>query len=125
MRIGIVGLDHDHVWELLDYISREPQADLVAIADDHPALVSRAKSKVPATVKFYGDYRVMLDAAKLQAVFVTTENSRHLEILRECAKRHIHFSTEKPIATNAADAREMERLAKEAGIKLMVNYWNA
>ena len=59
------------------------------------------------------------------AVIITTSNDRHLEILRECAKRHIHYSVEKPMATNAADAREMERLAKEAGIKLMVNYWNA
>jgi len=32
---------------------------------------------------------------------------------------------EKPMATNGADAREMERLTKQAGIKLMVNYWNA
>jgi predicted dehydrogenase len=58
-------------------------------------------------------------------VIVTTANDRHLEILRECAKRHIHYSVEKPMATNAADAREMERLAKQAGIKVMVNYWNA
>jgi predicted dehydrogenase len=29
------------------------------------------------------------------------------------------------MATSAADAREMERLAREANIKLMVNYWNA
>jgi len=29
------------------------------------------------------------------------------------------------MAVNAADAREMERLANEANIKLMVNYWNA
>jgi len=29
------------------------------------------------------------------------------------------------MAVNAADAREMERLANEAKIKLMVNYWNA
>lgn len=59
------------------------------------------------------------------AIFVTTANDRHLKILRECARRHIHFSAEKPMATNAADAREMERLADQAGIKLMVNYWNA
>jgi predicted dehydrogenase len=32
---------------------------------------------------------------------------------------------EKPMATSAADAREMERLASQARIKLMVNYWNA
>jgi predicted dehydrogenase len=124
-RIAIIGLDHDHVWELLRCIASEPQAELVAIADAHPDLVHEAKSQVPANVKFYPDYVKMLDEAKPEAVFVTTENDRHLEILRECAKRHIHYSTEKPMATNAADAREMGRLADEAGIKLMVNYWNA
>src|SRR5256884_6517465 len=39
--------------------------------------------------------------------------------------RSIHYSTEKPMATTAADAREMQRLANQAGIKVMVNYWNA
>ncbi|HEV2729191.1 MAG TPA: Gfo/Idh/MocA family oxidoreductase [Terriglobales bacterium] len=124
-RLAIVGLDHDHVWELLKYIASEPEAELVAIADPHPNLVNQARSQVPGSVNFYSDYIKMLDEAKPEAVFVTTENDRHLEILRECAKRHIHYSTEKPMATNAADAREMERLANQAGIKLMVNYWNA
>ena len=124
-RIAIVGLDHDHVWELLKYIAGEPEADLVAIADNHPDLVTQAKSQVPANVKFYSDYIKMLDEAKPAAVFVTTSNNQHLEILRECAKRHIHYSTEKPMATSAADAREMDRVADQAGIKLMVNYWNA
>jgi len=124
-RLAIVGLDHDHVWELLKYIASEPEAELVAIADPHPNLVSQARSQVPGSVKFYSDYIKMLDEAKPEAVFVTTELDRHLEILRQCAKRHIHYSTEKPMATNAADAREMERLANQAGIKLMVNYWNA
>ena len=124
-RLAIVGLDHDHVWGLLKDLAAEPDAELVAIADTHPALVDQAKTKVPATVKFYSDYRQMLDGAKPEAVIVTTENDRHVEILRECAKRHIHYSTEKPMATNAADAREMERLADQAGIKVMINYWNA
>ena len=124
-RIAIVGLDHDHVWELLRYIAGEADAELVGIADNHPDLINQAKSQVPASVQFYSDYIKMLDEAKPVAVFVTTANDRHLEILRECAKRHIHYSTEKPMATNAADAREMERLADQAGIKLMVNYWNA
>ncbi|HYL86892.1 MAG TPA: Gfo/Idh/MocA family oxidoreductase [Candidatus Angelobacter sp.] len=124
-RIAIAGLDHDHVWGLLEDIAKEPKAELVAVADTHPALVSQAKAKVPASVKFYVDYVQMLDEVKPDAVMATTENDRHLEILRECAKRHIHYSTEKPMATNAADAREMERLANQAGIKVMVNYWNA
>lgn len=124
-RIAVVGLDHDHVWGLLHDIAGEPNAELIAIADTHPELISKAKSQVAAGVRFYSDYVRMLDEAKPEAVIVTTANDRHLEIVRECAKRHIHVSTEKPMATNAADAREMERLAEKAGIKLMINYWNA
>jgi len=124
-RLAIIGLDHDHVWGLLRDLAGEPNAELVAIADAHQSLVDQAKAQVPPTVKFYSDYVKMLDEMKPDGVIVTTENDRHLEILRECAKRHIHYSTEKPMATNAADAREMERLANQAGIKVMVNYWNA
>src|ERR1700716_4648816 len=124
-RLAVVGLDHDHVWSLLKNVAGEPSAELIAIAESDPALVTRAQKEVPATVKFYSDYVAMLDEAKPDAVIATTSNDRHLEILRQCAKRHIHFSTEKPMATNAKDASEMERLAREAKIKLMVNYWNA
>jgi predicted dehydrogenase len=124
-RLAIIGLDHDHVWGLLRDLAGEPSAELIAIADDHQPLVEQAKTKVPPTVKFYSDYLKMLDEMKPDGVIVTTENDRHLEVLRECAKRHIHYSTEKPMATTAADAREMEKLANQAGIKVMVNYWNA
>jgi len=124
-RVAVVGLDHDHVWGLLKDLATDPQSDFVAIADAHPELVSKAKSQVSAAVKFYSDYIRMLDEAKPEAVIITTENDKHLEIVRECAKRHINVSMEKPMATNAADAREMERLTNAAGIKLMVNYWNA
>ena len=124
-RISIVGLDHDHVWDLLKYLENEPNAELVAIAEPQPALVKEAKSRVQSSVKFYSAYVPMLDEVKPDAVIVTTSNDRHLEILRECAKRHVHYSVEKPMALNAADAREMEKLANQAGIKLMVNYWNA
>jgi predicted dehydrogenase len=124
-RVAIVGLDHDHVWELLKQLEAEPDAELVAIAESEGPLAEKAKAQVRDGVKFYSDYVPMLDETKPDAVIVATSNDRHLEILRQCAKRHIHYSVEKPMATNAADAREMERLANQAGIKLMVNYWNA
>jgi len=124
-RLAVIGLDHDHVWSLLKDLAGEPSAELIAIAESDSALVARAQKQVPAAVKFYTDYVAMLDDAKPDAVIVTTSNDKHLEILRQCAKRHIHYSAEKPMAVNAADAREMERLANEAKIKLMVNYWNA
>jgi len=124
-RLAIVGLDHDHVWGILGTLAKEPDAQLVGIYDAHDDLVKQAMQKVPPNIIFYNDYVKMLDMAKPDAVIVTTANNQHLAILRECAKRKIHFFTEKPMASTGADAREMERLAREAGIKLMVNYWNA
>jgi predicted dehydrogenase len=121
-RVAVVGLDHDHVWGRLKTLVSLPEAELVAIADTHPELIEKAKTRVPAEVKFYNDYSEMLDQMKPDAVIVTTANNLHLPILRACAQRHIHFFTEKPMASSGADAREMARLAREAGIKLMVNY---
>jgi predicted dehydrogenase len=124
-RVAIVGLDHDHVWGLVKTIASEPEAELVGVADPRAELRDKARAEVPAGVKFYADCIQMLDELKPEAVIVTTANNRHLAILRECAKRKIHYFTEKPMASTACDAREMERLARAAGIKLMVNYWNA
>jgi predicted dehydrogenase len=123
-RFVIVGLDHDHVWSRMKSLLQTPGAELVAISDTHPKLIDKAKALVPPSVKFFSDYTEMLDQMKPDAVIVTTANNLHLPILRACARRHINYFTEKPMASSGADAREMTRLASEAGIKLMVNYWN-
>jgi predicted dehydrogenase len=123
-RFAVVGLDHDHVWSRLKALLKTPDTELVAIADTHPELIEKAKAQVPPSVKFFSDYTEMLDQMKPDVVIVTTANNLHLPILRACARRRIHFFTEKPMASTGADAREMARLGSEAGIKLMVNYWN-
>jgi len=94
VRIAIVGLNHDHVWGILKDIAGEGSAELVAIAESDSVLVSRAKGLVPPSVRFFDDFVRMLDDVRPEAVVATTANDRHLEILRECARRHIHFSTE-------------------------------
>ena len=91
----------------------------MAIADPHPDLIEKARKTYPG-VKLYADYVKMLDEVKPDAVMSTTPNNRHLEITRECAKRKIHLWFQKPMATSGKDAREMERLATEAGITLMI-----
>ena len=123
-RFAIVGLDHDHVWGRMETLLKNPDAELVAISDTYTELIDKAKARVPASVKFFSDYTEMLDQMKPEAVIVTTANNLHLPILHACATRHIHYFTEKPMASSGADAREMARLASAAGIKLMVNYWN-
>ena len=125
VRIALIGLENDRMQGTLKDVAREPAAELLAVAGANPELVALARAHVPPTVRFYSDYIKMLDEIKPDAVLVDTATSRHLEILRECAKRHIHFLTELPMASSAAEAREMESLSSAANIKLMVNFRNA
>lgn len=124
VRLAVVGLNHDHVWGLLNDLARAPQADLVAIADPDPVLVAKARSRVGPHVRFYSSYTKMLDEIKPDGVIITTETDHHLAIVRACAKRGINVEMEKPMATTGADAREMLRLAQAQHIVLMVNYVN-
>jgi len=57
----------------------------------------------------------MLDEAKPDIVWAFVENNRHLEILKECAPRHINVIYEKPLASTYKDALAMADLAKKHG----------
>jgi predicted dehydrogenase len=122
-RLAHVGLQLDGAWGFMKQEQAEPEAELVAVADSHPDLIEKAKAVTGPGTKFYADYVKMLDEVKPDAVIATTPNAEHLELLKACAKRHIHLWFQKPMATNVKDAKEMERLANEAGITLMINYW--
>jgi len=123
-RLAWIGLELDGAWGFMKQAQEESEAELVAVADPHPDLLERARGAAKPEVKFFGDYVRMLDEMEPDAVLSTTPNNQHLEIVRACAKRRIHVWFQKPMAANLKDAREMERLAREAGIVLMVNYWN-
>lgn len=124
VRFAVVGLEHDHIWGILRELAKVPQAQLVAVADPHPQLIEKVKSRVPAGVKFYSNYITMLDQVKPQAVITTTATYLHYPVAKACAVRHINVEMEKPMATTADDARAMERLAETYHIKLMVNYFD-
>jgi predicted dehydrogenase len=123
-RLAWVGFELDGSWTFMKQAQAEPNAEVVAVADPHPELLERAKLQAGANARAYSDYVKMLDEVKPDAVCATLPNIQHLPLLRECAKRRIHVWFQKPIATSAKDAREMERLAEQSGIRLMINYVN-
>ncbi len=128
LRMAHIGLELDGSWSWIREVFLNPSTQLVAIADPHPELLDRARAAAPTGTSILADYRQMLDTIHPEAVTVTVPNSRHLEIVRECARRRIHVWFQKPMASTGADAREMERLAREAGIVLMISYhtqWSA
>jgi predicted dehydrogenase len=123
LRLGIIGLVHDHLWWYLDSAKAMQDARIVCAADPSAALRDRIGGILGlAPGSLHADYRRMLEKEKLDACLVFTENSRHAEVAVACASRGIHAMVEKPMASSLADADRMLAAAKEGGARLMVNY---
>jgi predicted dehydrogenase len=122
-RAAVIGLVHAHEGSYLPRMTRSEQIKLVGIAETIPELVQQAKEQQGAKdVPFFDDYRKMLDETKPDFVWAFVENNRHMEILKECAPRHIHVIYEKPLASTYKDALAMVELAKKYNVKVMCNY---
>ncbi len=122
-RAAVIGLVHAHEASNLPRMIRNPQIKVVGIAETIPELVQLAKERQGAKdIPFFDDYRKMLDETKPDFVWAFVENNRHLEILKECAPRHINVIYEKPLAASYQDALAMAELAKKYNVKVMCNY---
>src|ERR1019366_940060 len=122
-KIAVIGLIHSHEGTYVPRMTRSELVKLVGIAESIPDLVNLAKESQGAKdVPFFDDYKKMLDETKPDFVWAFVENNRHLEILRECAPRHIHVIYEKPLASTYKDAMAMADLAKKYNVKVMCNY---
>lgn len=122
-KIAVIGLIHSHEGTYVPRMTRSELVKLVGIAESIPDLVNLAKESQGAKdVPFFADYKKMLDETKPDFVWAFVENNRHLEILKECAPRHIHVIYEKPLASTYKDAMAMADLAKKYNVKVMCNY---
>jgi predicted dehydrogenase len=120
VRVAFWGLVHDHGLWVLPQVIENPEAQLVGVGAERNDLFDRVK-QIPADVPRFTNLVAMLDATHPDALVTLAPNNQHLSILRECAKRHIHMYTHKPMATTGKDARAMAKLAKEARITFMIN----
>jgi predicted dehydrogenase len=121
-KVAIIGLVHSHYGTNLPRILKNPDVKLVGIAETIPDLVAEARKMGASDVPFFDDYRKMLDQTKPDIVWAYVENSRHLEIAKECAPRKINLMFEKPLGPTYKDALAIATLAKKHGIQVMCNY---
>jgi predicted dehydrogenase len=122
-KIALVGLVHSHVWGHLANILKSKDVKLVGVAEPNPALLAEAeKAGVEKSLLTSEDYVKMIDRTKPDIVWGFVENNRHLEIVKVCAPRKINVIFEKPLASTGADAREIQKLAKQNGIRIQTNY---
>lgn len=114
IKVGIVGSKFAADFHAFSY-RRNPTVEIVAAAAiDNLEPFSR-KWNIPRT---YPDYQEMLAKEDLDLVSVCVPNFLHHDVVLAAAKCGKHVLCEKPLATTAADAREMLAACRKAGVLL-------
>ncbi|MEW6302490.1 MAG: Gfo/Idh/MocA family oxidoreductase [Verrucomicrobiota bacterium] len=120
VRLGVLGLTHDHIWDNLKDVQHLKDARLIAVADpNHPLLDRAAREYSCAT---YTDYETMLEKEELHAVLVYSDNATGVEVAEQAAARGLHLLVEKPMAATLAGADRMLAAVRVAKVRLMVNW---
>lgn len=122
VRMGIVGMTHDHVRGILNNPKHEGMI-LVGFAEPNKALALKylKDAKLPDSL-WFPSLEAMIQKAKPEAVCDFRSTFEHLETVEKCAPKKIHVMVEKPLAVNLIHAKRMEQLAKRYGIQLITNY---
>jgi predicted dehydrogenase len=72
--------------------------------------------------KAAASYDAILEDRTIEAVINTTPNGVHLETSRAAARAGKHVFLDKPIANTIADARELTKACRDAGVVLALGY---
>jgi predicted dehydrogenase len=121
LRIAVAGVGSFSQRVLIPGLLACPEADLVAIygpTADKTAGIAQ-KLGVP---RAYTDYERLLDESRPGAVVVATPNDLHLPMALAALRRGMAVCCEKPLATTPAEAEELARAAREAGVPTAVNF---
>jgi predicted dehydrogenase len=122
MKIGILGLVHDHIFlmnEINNFQAIE-NVEVTCAADVNEALLKKACNM--GVKRTYKDYKEMLVREDLDAVGVYAENYLHGEYTEAAAENGLHLLVEKPMAANLEIAQKMFDAAKKKKVKLMINF---
>jgi len=118
-RIGFVGtggIANTH----FDALSQLSEAQPVAFCDIDSERANRAAARFGG--RAYTDWRAMLGAEPLDALYICLPPYAHDGIEIEAAHRGIHLFIEKPVARDLDYARRAEEAIRKAGIINMVGY---
>ena len=101
----------------IDAIATNPGMELVAICDINEALAA----KVPEGVKFYTDYKQMVNEVKPDVVHNLLPHYLHYPVTKELVEMGFNVFCEKPIALNSMEAEKFCQLEKDhPGVKIGV-----
>ena len=124
LRVAIMGLG-SYGTRVAEAMRDCKRAKLVGVVSGTPSKISAWQEKygIPAKNCYnYENFDQIKDNPDIDAVYVITPNSLHKPFSIRVAKAGKHVICEKPMALNAAEAKEMVDVCKAAGVHLLVGY---
>ncbi len=99
--------------EIASALTRNTDANLVAVCDNFPIMLRRAERSLPG-ISTHLDYREVLENADISAVFIATPTHLHREIVIDALDAGKHVYCEAPVAATIEEARLIARAARDA-----------
>ena len=119
LKVAVAGTGYFSQFHL-DAWRRLPGVKLVAACSLEPASLVEAAARYLIPRQF-ADVGEMLDAIRPDLLDIAAPPAAHLAILREAATRQVDVICQKPLGGDLATARQMVRLATDAGITFVVH----
>ncbi len=121
IRVALIGCGNISNSHIGGYKAVPELADVVACCDldEKKAKAYAERNNIPA---YYTDFNEMLAKENLDAVSVCTWNAAHAGATIAALNAGCNVLCEKPMAMNAAEAKEMEETAKKNGKLLMIGF---
>jgi predicted dehydrogenase len=120
LKVGVIGtgfIGPAHV----EALRRLGGIEVAALAEVDQE-TAEAKAAAMGIPQAYGDYRKMLEEPDLVAVHNCTPNSLHYSINKAILAAGKHCISEKPLAMNSKESRELVRLAEKSGLVHAMNF---
>jgi predicted dehydrogenase len=119
MRAGIFGVGHVHSESYVGNLRKSPGVEFVGASETDPEMLGGWTTRHGAT-GFSDDDELI--AAGVDFGIVCSPTNAHLPTVERMAAAGVHVLCEKPLATNAADARRIVEVCELAGVKLMTAF---
>ncbi len=123
IRVGVVGTSWFTETFHIASLKSHPRADVVAVCgrrQDYTEEIARKHGIRQA----FNDYEAMIWHGNLDAVVVSSPDDLHHPISMTALDAGLHVMCEKPLALNAAQAREMATRAESKGVVHMTSFGN-
>lgn len=99
------------------YLTKEPTARLVAIADPFSSALAEETG-----VEHFTDHREMLDRIRPDAVIIANPNDLHVATAIDCLERSIPALLEKPVACSQEEANQLIAAQQRYNVPILVGH---